>query len=250
MLNKKRLRFFINTKNKSFIYKLYDILNENKWKEIIHWNNSGTYFLIKDINKLCEIILPEYSIHNNYSSFVRKLNIYGFHKIKGIKDSECFEHKNFNKNTKLEEIKRILKQNKSKKPSSNSNKNDRLNYYKEKLTQKDMDLMLYLLNQNKQIEKNINDLKKDFKEIKSESFNLNNKFQRIKCIKGKDNIILENILEQKRNNNNITNKVNDLKELFIKYINYLKIFNPFITVNNKKNNNFQIEKKESFIIQN
>ena len=81
MLNKKVTRSR-KRRTKSFLSKLYEILNEISYKDIISWNMEGNGILIKNISSLCKIILPKYFKHNNYSSFIRQLNIYGFHKSK------------------------------------------------------------------------------------------------------------------------------------------------------------------------
>ena len=67
MLNKKRYRLKQISQNKLFLSKLYDILNNEENKDIIHWNNEGTAIIIVDINKLCKLILPKYYKHSNYS---------------------------------------------------------------------------------------------------------------------------------------------------------------------------------------
>ena len=72
--------------SESFLFKLNDILNDNNYKNFIHWDTNGKRVIILDVFSLCNIVLPKYYKHNNYSSFVRQLNIYGFHKSKGVEN--------------------------------------------------------------------------------------------------------------------------------------------------------------------
>ena len=108
MLNKKL--FKLEKKKKSFLSKLYDILNNTTYKDIIYWNKEGKCIIIADVNKFRTKVLPIYYNHSNYSSFVRQLNTYGFHKSKGIiKEGEAYEHDKLNKNSTLEDLKQIIK---------------------------------------------------------------------------------------------------------------------------------------------
>ena len=110
MLNKKRFKRAKIPKSITFLSKLYDILNDEQCKDIIHWNNTGNAIFIVDISKLCEIVLPKYYKHTNYSSFVRQLNMYGFNKKKGeLKEELIFEHDKFNKNAQRTKLKKLLK---------------------------------------------------------------------------------------------------------------------------------------------
>ena len=109
MLSIKRVKI---KKSKSFLLKLFDILNNNTYNEIISWNYDGTSIIIKEINNLSDIILPKFYTHNNYKSFVRQLNIYGFKKIKTIKNGEGFKHEKFNKNSTYEQITQIKRKRK------------------------------------------------------------------------------------------------------------------------------------------
>jgi hypothetical protein len=92
MLGKKRTNEKSLFKSECFLSKLYDILDDNNNKNIIHWDAEGKKIIIKDIISFCNIILPKYYKHKNYSSFIRQLNLYGFHKNKGtIKNIEEYE---------------------------------------------------------------------------------------------------------------------------------------------------------------
>lgn len=100
MLNKKRTKSQIIKKRKSFLSNLYEIINDKSYNNIISWNNEGNGIIIKNVIQLCKIILPKY-----YSSFVRQLNIYGFHKSQGIiKDGEGFVHDIFGKKSQKNKL--------------------------------------------------------------------------------------------------------------------------------------------------
>ena len=95
----------------NFLLKLYQILENKEYKDIIEWSEDGKYFTVKNLHDFTENILPKYYKHNNYSSFIRQLNMYDFHKRKGNPNEQIFEHKNFIKDRKdlLKLIKRKSK---------------------------------------------------------------------------------------------------------------------------------------------
>ncbi|OQR83018.1 HSF-type DNA-binding [Achlya hypogyna] len=64
-----------------FLQKTYDMI-QNCPEFIATWSTSGETFIIKRINEFAAEILPRYFKHNNFSSFARQLNFYGFHKVK------------------------------------------------------------------------------------------------------------------------------------------------------------------------
>ncbi|XP_058729550.1 heat stress transcription factor A-3 isoform X3 [Vicia villosa] len=64
-----------------FLSKTFDLVDEPCLNPIISWSSSGSSFVVWDPLEFARIILPRHFKHNNFSSFVRQLNTYGFRKI-------------------------------------------------------------------------------------------------------------------------------------------------------------------------
>ena len=98
-----------NEKFETFLLKLNEILNNNSYANFINWSENGKFIIIKDLNELSKKVLPKYFKHHNYSSFVRQLNMYNFHKVKTNLNSneQIFQHNKFIKGISVEKIKRI-----------------------------------------------------------------------------------------------------------------------------------------------
>ncbi|KAG2137667.1 HSF-type DNA-binding-domain-containing protein [Suillus cothurnatus] len=65
----------------NFVTKLYQMINDAKSQHFITWTDLGTSFVVSNIGEFSRSILGSHFKHNNFSSFVRQLNMYGFHKI-------------------------------------------------------------------------------------------------------------------------------------------------------------------------
>lgn len=75
---------FSSTKTPSneFVRKLFNILENNAYPEIVRWGDTGDSFVVIDTGKFTANILPNHFKHSNFASFVRQLNKYDFHKVK------------------------------------------------------------------------------------------------------------------------------------------------------------------------
>ncbi|XP_019179575.1 PREDICTED: heat stress transcription factor A-3 isoform X1 [Ipomoea nil] len=64
-----------------FLSKTFDLVEEPSLDPIISWGPKGESFVVWDPVDFARVILPRNFKHNNFSSFVRQLNTYGFRKI-------------------------------------------------------------------------------------------------------------------------------------------------------------------------
>ncbi|KAH8732396.1 HSF-type DNA-binding-domain-containing protein [Phaeosphaeriaceae sp. PMI808] len=100
----------------AFIHKLYNMLEDQSIQHLISWSSTNESFVMSPSSEFSKV-LSSYFKHTNISSFVRQLNMYGFHKVSdvfhtGSPDSPLWEFKHGNGNFKrgdlvgLREIKR------------------------------------------------------------------------------------------------------------------------------------------------
>jgi HSF-type DNA-binding len=88
----------------AFIHKLYNMLEDRSIQHLISWSNTNESFVVSPSNEFSKV-LAQYFKHTNISSFVRQLNMYGFHKVSdvfhgGPPDSASWEFRHGNGNFK------------------------------------------------------------------------------------------------------------------------------------------------------
>lgn len=79
-----------------FLTKLYQLVNDPATASLVSWtDDKGLSFTVHKPSEFGRDVLPKYFKHNNFSSFVRQLNQYGFHKQNP--DRWMFGHDSFRK---------------------------------------------------------------------------------------------------------------------------------------------------------
>lgn len=253
MLGKKRTNQQVN-KSESFLTKLYTILSDTTYDEIIHWDNDGKRVIICDVINLCNIVLPKFYKHRNYSSFVRQLNMYGFHKSKGkLKNGEGYEHEKFNANITKEEILKIQKPNKKMKVLEmhikENTKDDSSSENGVIPIDNEDNVLKYLYEKNENNIKFSHELKKEIETLKKENTLLNEEIASFKLALDNQKILLERLLKKSNdtqiNTYNTSKNTKDLNQLFNRYLYFLKIYSPYVTIENKNIIKQNDEKKET-----
>ncbi|RCH91510.1 stress-responsive transcription factor hsf1 [Rhizopus stolonifer] len=57
------------------------MVDDHSTNELIRWSDDGLSFLVIRHEEFAKKVLPRFFKHSNFSSFVRQLNMYGFHKV-------------------------------------------------------------------------------------------------------------------------------------------------------------------------
>ncbi|WVO17040.1 hypothetical protein L204_104727 [Cryptococcus depauperatus] len=65
----------------AFLNKLYTMVSDPEVDELIYWGKNGDSFFVPNAEHFGRELLPRWFKHSNFSSFVRQLNMYGFHKV-------------------------------------------------------------------------------------------------------------------------------------------------------------------------
>ncbi|KAL2094765.1 hypothetical protein ACEWY4_009484 [Coilia grayii] len=65
----------------AFLSKLWTLAGDESTNDLIRWSHDGCSFLVLDELRFSKEVLPLYFKHSNMTSFIRQLNMYGFHKV-------------------------------------------------------------------------------------------------------------------------------------------------------------------------
>ena len=69
----------------AFLTKLYNMVSDSSSNSMIRWQEpDGKSFVVCKHDDFAHAVLPRFFKHNNFSSFVRQLNMYGFHKVQHV----------------------------------------------------------------------------------------------------------------------------------------------------------------------
>ncbi|KAJ3271300.1 stress-responsive transcription factor hsf1 [Terramyces sp. JEL0728] len=88
----------------AFLNKLFNMVNDPETDKYIRWSPSSESFVVPNQDDFSREVLPRFFKHNNFTSFIRQLNMYGFHKIPNVQQgsllsgsqSEIWEFSNEN----------------------------------------------------------------------------------------------------------------------------------------------------------
>lgn len=64
-----------------FLLKTYEMVDDPLTNAVVSWNRTGHSFVVWNPPEFARDLLPKYFKHNNFSSFIRQLNTYGFRKV-------------------------------------------------------------------------------------------------------------------------------------------------------------------------
>ena len=67
----------------AFNVALFELLSRNHYPAAMSFSQRGDSVIIHSFKEMESTVLPEVFGHSNYSSFVRQMNVYGFHKSRG-----------------------------------------------------------------------------------------------------------------------------------------------------------------------
>lgn len=85
--------------------------------DVVAWTSTGDSFLIRNVSRFTEEVLPAYYKHHNMASFIRQLNIYSFKKVRHADGENVYAHPHFIRG-KPHLIKHILRKSREEKEAT------------------------------------------------------------------------------------------------------------------------------------
>ncbi|RLN82229.1 hypothetical protein BBJ28_00018311 [Nothophytophthora sp. Chile5] len=73
----------------AFLSKTFEIFSMPEFANVCGWNTTGDTIIVLQLEAFVAMVLPRFFKHRNFPSFVRQLNLYGFHKT--VLDSKRLE---------------------------------------------------------------------------------------------------------------------------------------------------------------
>lgn len=73
----------------AFLSKTFEIFSMPEFASVCGWNANGDTIIVSQLEAFVALVLPRFFKHRNFPSFVRQLNLYGFHKT--VLDSKRLE---------------------------------------------------------------------------------------------------------------------------------------------------------------
>jgi len=175
---------------------------------------------------------------NFINIIVRQLNLYGFHKSKGItKCGDSYELDTFHSKATKEEINQIVKPNKKMKNLVEYIKSNQ----KEESTDNDFvstgsqdEVLKFLFEKTEENAQNSLILRKEMDELKEENIKLNNEIKELKSLLNSHANLIEKILKKQSESKvqKYTTNIKNLNELFSRYLYFLKIYSPYVNIDN------------------
>ncbi|KAI8331082.1 HSF-type DNA-binding-domain-containing protein [Choanephora cucurbitarum] len=71
------------------------MVDDESTRDLITWTGSGDQFTVFNNTEFSRVVLPRYFKHCNWSSFVRQLNMYDFHKVNDNNEDDTSDKDNF-----------------------------------------------------------------------------------------------------------------------------------------------------------
>ncbi|KAH3674368.1 hypothetical protein WICMUC_003355 [Wickerhamomyces mucosus] len=195
-----------------FVKKLFLMLEDNSYDNIVRWTENGDSFVVIDTNEFTKEILPKHFKHSNFASFVRQLNKYDFHKVKLSNEEKQlneygdnsweFKHNDFRRHDReaLETIKRKGPTQKRSNISNNNSNSSNNNQNNDELLLNNEIIIKDLESKISKISKDYKDLSQDFKKLNGKYTNVLDSFMTLKSINDRYinnfNLLVENLLNQ------------------------------------------------------